>query len=81
LNFSSILGTIPSKAGMLHNVHDTTVKALISRHPQDIKKVSVTGAGHLRDGFSQTDTGGVGERWPLMGACPVFRNVTRHEVD
>ena len=35
------------------------------------KKVSVIGAGRLREWFSQAATRGVGDRWPLTGACPL----------
>ena len=48
----------------------STVEALVSGHPQDAKKVSVTGAGRLREWFSQAATRGVGDRWPLTWACP-----------
>ena len=48
----------------------TTVEALVSGHPRDGIKMSVTGAGRLREWFSQAATRGVGDRWPLTGACP-----------
>ena len=32
--------------------------------------MSATGAGHLREWFSQVATRGVGDRWLLTGACP-----------
>ena len=36
--------------------------------------MSVTGAGRLREWFSQAATRGVGDRWPLAGACPANNN-------
>ena len=56
-----------------------TVEALVSGHPRDAKKVSVTGAGRLREWFSYAATRGVGDRWPLTGTCPAnnkYRIVT-----
>ncbi len=51
-------------------LNQTTVEALVSGHPREAKKVSVTGAGRLREWFSYAATSDVGERWPLTGACP-----------
>ncbi|KAL9958854.1 hypothetical protein ACROYT_G035924, partial [Oculina patagonica] len=56
-----------------------TVEALVSGHPRDAKKVSVTGAGRLREWFSYAATRGVGDKWPLKGACPANNN--RTDVD
>ena len=36
----------------LCSTSDATVKALVSGHPRDAKKVSATGAGRLREWFS-----------------------------
>ena len=45
----------------------STVEALESGHPRDAIKMSVTGAGRLREWFSQASTRGVEDRWPLAG--------------
>ena len=62
------------------NVKQTSVDAaLVSGHPRDAKKMSVTGAGRLREWFSYAATRGAGDRWPLTGACPAnnkYRIVT-----
>ena len=47
-----------------------TVEALVSGHPRDAKKVSVTGVGRLREWFSQATTRGVRE---LMYASGVSK--------
>ena len=44
--------------------------ALISRHPHDAKKVSVIEGDRLLERFSLAATRGVGDGWPLTGACP-----------
>ena len=36
----------------VRRLNQTTVEALVSGHPRDAKKVSVTGAGRLREWFS-----------------------------
>ncbi len=41
--------------------------------------MSVTGAGRLREWFLLAATRGVGDRWPLTGACPDNNN--RTDVD
>ena len=48
---------------MFYNI--STVEALVSGHPRDAKKVSVNGAGRLREA-----TRSVRDSWPLTGACP-----------
>ena len=45
-----------------HILKSITVEALVSEHPRDAKKVSVTGAGRLRERFSKEATRGVGDR-------------------
>ena len=47
-----------------------TVEALVSGNPRDGKKVSVTGAGRLREWLSETASRGVRDRWLLTGASP-----------
>ncbi len=44
-------GECPYYGGVSLQTVDFTVEALISRHPWDAKKVSVTGAGPLREWF------------------------------
>ncbi len=36
--------------------NNDTVEALVSGHPRDVKKVSVTGVGRLREWFSYAAT-------------------------
>ena len=37
------------KKGMALDILGSTGKALVSRHPRGVKKVSITGAGRLRE--------------------------------
>ena len=46
----------------------STVKALTSGHPRDMKKLPITGAGRLL--FSKVATRDVRVKWLLTGACP-----------
>ena len=46
------------------------IEALVSGHPRDAKKVSVTGTDRLREPFSYATTRGVRDSWPLAGARP-----------
>ena len=47
-----------------------TVEALVNGHPQDTKKVSVTGAGAYKNSWSYAATRGVRVIWQLTGVCP-----------
>ena len=49
----------------------STVEALLSGHPRDVKKVSVTGAGGLlvRMVLISGHYRSVRDSWPLTGAC------------
>ena len=50
---------------ILKNV--TTLEALVRGNPRDAMKMSVIGAGRLREWFSEATTRGVADRWPLRG--------------
>ena len=52
-----------------------TVEALVSGHPRDAIKMSVTGAGRLQEWFSKAATRGVGIDGRLRGLAQLTINI------